>query len=494
MAYLGKTPSQAVRSRYYYTATGGETSLSGSDDNSNVLTFTDGNYVDVSLNGVALVAGTDYNTTTTNTIAGLTALVASDVVEVIVYDTFSVFGGNMAANLNFKDNVKANFGTGNDLQIFHDGSNSIIRDAGTGSLKFQYGTSDGVVFDSSGNVGIGTSSPSTTLDLVGNWVSNTGQLSIDTPSGETYSGLAILNNGTPKGFLYHDNSLGTLDLQTYTTDALRFKTNNAERMRIDSSGSILIGKTVADSIGTDGIEIDGANDRVLITRSDSEPLVLNRKTSDGDIAIFRKDGSTVGSIGTVGGDLIIGTGDTGLYFYDGATSVIPWKISTNAASDNYSDLGHPSYRWKDLYLSGGVYLGGTGSANHLDDYEEGSTLVTATPSTSGTITLDTGIDRLYYTKVGRLVTLTGLLQPSAVSSPTGTYVTISPLPFTVSSTSYARSSNTMAYRESGSASYTDYANAVVLESGTSMFIYTDASTWNNSPISQLQINISYITD
>ena len=69
MAYLGKTPSQAVRSRYYYTATGGVTSLSGAADNSNVLTFTDGNYVDVSLNGVALVAGTDYNTTTTNTIA-----------------------------------------------------------------------------------------------------------------------------------------------------------------------------------------------------------------------------------------------------------------------------------------------------------------------------------------------------------------------------------------------------------------------------------------
>ena len=107
MAYLGKTPSQAVRSRYYYTATGGETSLSGSDDNSNVLTFTDGNYVDVSLNGATLVAGSDYNTTTANTIGGLTAaLTASDIVEVLVYDTFSVFGGNMAADLNFKDNGK----------------------------------------------------------------------------------------------------------------------------------------------------------------------------------------------------------------------------------------------------------------------------------------------------------------------------------------------------------------------------------------------------
>ena len=148
MAYLGKTPSQAVRSRYYYTATGGETSLSGADDNSNVLTFTDGNYVDVSLNGATLVAGSDYNTTTTNTIGGLAALTASDIVEVLVYDTFSVFGGNMAANLNFKDNVKANFGTGNDLVIYHDGSNSILDDVGTGNLQLQISGSPKLEMDS----------------------------------------------------------------------------------------------------------------------------------------------------------------------------------------------------------------------------------------------------------------------------------------------------------------------------------------------------------
>ena len=119
MAYLGKTPSQAVRSRYYFTASGSETSLSGPDDASNTLTFTDGNYVDVSLNGVALVAGTDYNTTTANTIGGLSALAANDVVEIIVYDTFSVFGGNVNADLNFKDNAQAVFGDSGDLKETH---------------------------------------------------------------------------------------------------------------------------------------------------------------------------------------------------------------------------------------------------------------------------------------------------------------------------------------------------------------------------------------
>lgn len=108
MAYIGKSPTgTGVRSRYYYTATGGETSLSGADDNSNTLVFSDGNYVDVSLNGIALVAGTDYNTSTANTIGGLSALSASDIVEVVVYDIFTVadtvsakdggtFSGNVA--------------------------------------------------------------------------------------------------------------------------------------------------------------------------------------------------------------------------------------------------------------------------------------------------------------------------------------------------------------------------------------------------------------
>jgi len=91
MAYIGKSPQgSGVRTRYYYTAAGGETSISGADDNGRTLTFTDGEYVDVYLNGILLVAGTDYGTGTTNTINGLTALTASDIVEVVVYDIYSV--------------------------------------------------------------------------------------------------------------------------------------------------------------------------------------------------------------------------------------------------------------------------------------------------------------------------------------------------------------------------------------------------------------------
>ena len=92
MSYIGKSPSgSGVRTRYYFTQTsGGGTSISGTDDNGKTLTYTDGEYVDVYLNGVLLVHGTDYGTGTANTISSLAALANGDVVEVVVYDIFNV--------------------------------------------------------------------------------------------------------------------------------------------------------------------------------------------------------------------------------------------------------------------------------------------------------------------------------------------------------------------------------------------------------------------
>lgn len=98
MPYIGKSPGRiGVRQRYYYTAAGNETSKSGADDNGITLKFEDGEYVDVYLNGSLLVAGSDYNTSTANTISGLAALAANDILEVIVYDIYSLAKTNSEA-------------------------------------------------------------------------------------------------------------------------------------------------------------------------------------------------------------------------------------------------------------------------------------------------------------------------------------------------------------------------------------------------------------
>ena len=67
--------------RWRKTVSGGETSVSGTDDTGLTLAYTAG-YEQVYLNGVLLVRGQDYTATTGTSITGLTALAASDVVEV----------------------------------------------------------------------------------------------------------------------------------------------------------------------------------------------------------------------------------------------------------------------------------------------------------------------------------------------------------------------------------------------------------------------------
>ena len=91
MPYIGRsTDGFGVRSRFVYLASSGDTSVSGADANGATLTFTDGAYVDVYLNGILLKPTTDYNTSTANTIAGLSALNTNDEVTVVVYDVFTV--------------------------------------------------------------------------------------------------------------------------------------------------------------------------------------------------------------------------------------------------------------------------------------------------------------------------------------------------------------------------------------------------------------------
>tara|TARA_X000001382_G_scaffold25878_1_gene16381 strand:- start:456 stop:1112 length:657 start_codon:yes stop_codon:yes gene_type:complete len=112
MAYIGRDPNFAVITKFIYTATGGETSKTGSDDNSKSLSFTTSNVVTVHLNGILLISGTDYNTSTSNTIAGLSpALSANDILEVTVFGTFGlgdavpIAGGTFTGDVTFGNDV-----------------------------------------------------------------------------------------------------------------------------------------------------------------------------------------------------------------------------------------------------------------------------------------------------------------------------------------------------------------------------------------------------
>ena len=154
MPYIGRsTDGFGVRSRFVYLASSGDTSVSGADANGATLTFTDGAYVDVYLNGVLLKPTTDYNTSTANTIAGLSALNTNDEVTVVVYDIFTVAdmvsatsGGTFSGAVTANSTLDMN---GTELILDADADTSITADtddeihikiAGADDFKFKANT------------------------------------------------------------------------------------------------------------------------------------------------------------------------------------------------------------------------------------------------------------------------------------------------------------------------------------------------------------------
>src|SRR6056300_546316 len=75
--------------RYNYTATSGQTTFTGSDNNGNTLTY-DAGYIDVYLNGSKLLNGTDVTVTSGSSVVLASGATTGDVVDIVAYGTFSV--------------------------------------------------------------------------------------------------------------------------------------------------------------------------------------------------------------------------------------------------------------------------------------------------------------------------------------------------------------------------------------------------------------------
>ena len=147
--------------------------------------------------------------------------------------------------------------------------------------------------DSSGKVGIGTSSPTRTLTVQGDMNlasgskiesdSSGGTLQIQ--GGSTYSGGNILLGG----------GTGTNDIRFRTTGN---STTQTERMRIDSSGNVLFG-TTSNGTTAKGIVLRETGE-LLASRDAGPPLLVNRLTNDGTLVDFRGQNTSEGSISISG--------------------------------------------------------------------------------------------------------------------------------------------------------------------------------------------------
>ena len=150
MAYIGRTTDGfGVRQRFLFTPDAGATSVSGTDANGATLTFSDSVYMDVFLNGVLLKAGTDYVATTGTSVVLVTGASLNDIVEMIVYDVFSV--------------QQTYTKTESDTRYPFKGNNSIIR------LNGQTISADITIDSDENGVSAGPITQSATVTVNGYW-------------------------------------------------------------------------------------------------------------------------------------------------------------------------------------------------------------------------------------------------------------------------------------------------------------------------------------
>ena len=156
------------------------------------------------------------------------------------------------------------------------------------TIAFAEGGVEAARFDSSGNLGIGTSSPNAKLTIASEG-----------------RGRFYRSDNTRYGDVYTDNSafniVSTFDpivINAASGDGVRFQNGGTERARFDSSGNLLVGKTVT-TFTTDGVWLQPAGTAWLSRTSDIS-LVLNRNGTDGQTAQFYKAGTQVGNISVTG--------------------------------------------------------------------------------------------------------------------------------------------------------------------------------------------------
>jgi len=168
---------------------------------------------------------------------------------------------------------------------------------GDGKIVFKTAGTERARIDSSGNVGIGTSSPSYRLDVSG--FDATARINSSVAGGN--SALRFLSGtGNNAAILFGDTDAADVGFIQYvhSDNSLRVNVNSAERARITSGGDFLVGKT-ADVLGNAGSFFDYRGS-FTFTRDNSTVGYINRLTSDGTLLSFLQATTEEGTISVSG--------------------------------------------------------------------------------------------------------------------------------------------------------------------------------------------------
>ena len=300
-------------------------------------------------------------------------------------------------------------GSGDGMTITANSSEGNIWLRENGYFRIATNGSERMRIDAAGNVGVHVTPSGWSGD---NGVVQVGNSSLATFGNGTYINSNAYFDGSNNRYIASDEASryyqvsGQHIWQTAASGTASNAITFSESMRIDASGNLLIGISSYD--GSHFNDTSGGGFAVtsagkIDMKVDGTVANFNRtNSSDGDILYFAKGGTGVGSIGSLSGRMYVGSGDVGVFFDKTNNMITPYSIDAGDTIDNHIDLGYSSRRFKNLFLSGGAYIGGTGSANYLDDYEEGT--YTPVLASSG-CTFSYSVQLGSYVKIGNFVYL-----------------------------------------------------------------------------------------
>lgn len=347
--------------------------ISNADNTADYLSANNGAEVSIRYNGAVKLASSATGIDVTGTVTADALNVSAASPNIDVTDT-----GTSHASQDFLTNsnaVRATIGVersaGGGLFVGSSPYAAVFGTASAGNTEFATNNNVRMTISSAGNVGIGTSSIYHDLQVTDTIKVATGNaqgiLALGDGNGTTVNvGLwrGAANAPTTDGNYLN---LGGYDGVVFATGAAAIG-SQTQRMRLDASGNLLVGKTSSNT-GSLGAEFrqDGLG---VFGRSSDYPLILNRTTSDGGILLFRKDGTTVGSIGAYSGDLYVvnaGGVGAGLRYNSGFPNILPCN-GTGADRDNAIDLGASGVRFDDIYATNGTIQ--TSDRNEKQDIAE----------------------------------------------------------------------------------------------------------------------------
>jgi len=242
------------------------------------------------------------------------------------------------------------FNTGGSTRagIRSDDQNNLTLRAGTDAIKMHVGAD--------GNVGIGTSSPNTALQVEKDWVNDYGSINVS-HSTNSLGGLGIRCNDVFKaGLIYKGGTTGALlDIGTYNLEPIAFRTNNSERMRIDSSGNVGINETNpqfkldVEQVGGDAIRINAGSDFSGLQLSSNNGSWSLRTSIADMMAFYDVSSATERMRITSAGNVGIGT----------SSPNTKMTVSTGVNSSTRTFLVDNAHSGGSMYNAFGVYVGDT---------------------------------------------------------------------------------------------------------------------------------------